>query len=101
MKTEQRNNNNQELFTTLDAYLSGYLVLKGFQPTLLSAKGAEKIVFAFHSTPELFESINDYNSGAMVGALHLAVTIKGLKSRIHSIRRYDNEQRYYSSDSKT
>jgi len=100
MKTEQKNNN-EELFTTLDAYLSGYLVLKGFQPTFISPKGGQKIVFAFQATPELFESINGYNNGAQVGALHFALTIKGLKSQIFSIRRYDNEQRYYSSDFKT
>lgn len=89
---------NQDFFTTLDAYLSGYLALKGFKPNLISQPGRDRIVFSFKSTPELLDTINEYNRGGEIEALHLAVTIKALKSQIHSTRRSkDYEKRKYLS----
>ena len=80
-----------QTFTTLDAYLSGYLALKGFKPHLVFQPGKDKVVFSFQNTPELLEVISEYNQGGKVEALNFAVTIKALKSQIHSRRNKDHE----------
>jgi hypothetical protein len=79
-------------FTTLDAYLAGFLTLKGFVPQLIQEK-ANKVVFAFNVSEGLYQGINAYNSGAIVEASRLAFAVKTLKSQIHSMRR-DKEKRY-------
>jgi len=82
-----RRNNEQlnKVFTTLDAYLSGYLTLKNFIPKLIEQ--GEKVVFAFSSSDALYQAIAEYNSGAIVSASQLALAVKTLKSQIHSLRR--------------
>jgi hypothetical protein len=75
----------EKVFTTLDAYLSGYLTLLSFIPRLISQ--GEKIVFSFYASDELYQAINKYNSGATVEASKFAFAIKTLKSQIHSVRR--------------
>jgi len=77
-------------FTTLDAYLAGFLTLKGFVPDLIQEK-ANKVVFAFDVSKELHQAINEYNSGASVEAARLAFAVKTLKSQIHSMRRNKEE----------
>jgi hypothetical protein len=82
-----RKNNEQttKVFTTLDAYLSGYLVLKNFIPKLIEQ--GEKVVFAFNSSEALYRAIAEYSNGAVVPASQMAFSVKTLKSRIHSLRR--------------
>lgn len=75
------------IFTTLDAYLSGFLVLKGFTPSLIPQDNGNKIVFAFHATEDLYQEITNYNTGAKVEADRFALAIKNLKSQIFSLRR--------------
>ena len=79
-------------FTTLDAYLAGFLTLNGFTPKLMQEK-ENKIVFAFEVSDELHKSITEYNAGAFVEASRLAFAVKTLKSQIHSMRR-DKEKSY-------
>jgi hypothetical protein len=81
MKTE---NDDAQDFTTLDAYLAGFLTLQGFIPQLI--KQGPKVVFLFHGTIELQESINAYHSGAEVEAIRLAIAIKALKCQIFSMK---------------
>jgi Domain of unknown function (DUF5659) len=87
-ETQPQDNN----FTTLDAYLSGFLVLKGFRPSLVKSVANSKIIFVFRSTPKLFESISQYGDGSKVEAVKFSTAIKALKSQIHSIRSKDNDQ---------
>lgn len=72
-------------FTTLDAYLAGFLTLRGFSPELVEQ--GSKIVFSFNATDALHKEIADYNAGSMVEACRLAFAIKTLKSQIFSLRR--------------
>ena len=81
----RNNEQTTKVFTTLDAYLSGYLVLKNFIPKLIEQ--GEKVVFSFDASDELYKTINEYNSGALVEASSLALATKALKSQIHSLRR--------------
>jgi len=82
----RRNNEQTEkTFTSLDAYLSGYLTLKGFLPNLILQ--GDKVVFSFPASTELFTAISEYNSGATVEASRLAFATKALKSQIHSMRK--------------
>jgi hypothetical protein len=75
----------EKVFTTLDAYLSGYLTLQGFIPRLIEQ--GNKVVFAFTASDELYQTIAEYNTGARVEASQLALATKTLKSQIHSLRR--------------
>lgn len=75
----------KKVFTTLDAYLSGYLTLKGFNPELIEQ--GNKVVFCFDASETLYKSIAEYNNGARIEASRLALATKALKSRIHSLRR--------------
>jgi len=85
---------NEDVFTSLDAYLSGYLTLKGFIPKLIEQ--GEKIVFSFEVSNELYKAITEYNAGAMVEASRLAFAIKTLKSQIHSMRK--NKENKYAKE---
>jgi hypothetical protein len=72
-------------FTTLDSYLAGWLVSKKHTPQLIEQ--GNKIVFYFNASDELFQDLDEYNAGAMIEASRFAFLIKGLKSRIHSLRK--------------
>lgn len=66
----KKNNEQQEkVYTTLDAYQSGFLTLRGHTPDLIEQ--GDKIVFRFSSSEEFLKDLSDYNSGAMVEALKL------------------------------
>ena len=78
-------------FTTLDAYLAGFLVLSGFKPDLIEQ--GPKVVFSFTKTDALLDALSQYNAGATVEAVRFALTIKTLKSQIFSMRR-NKEYRY-------
>jgi hypothetical protein len=83
MKKDSKKSNGS--YSTMDAYQSGYLTLKGF-PVQLIPQG-NKVVFFFEASPELYKAIEDYNAGATVEAVRLALATKALKTRIHSIRK--------------
>jgi hypothetical protein len=71
-------------FTTLDAYVAGFLTIKGFVPDLVQE--GPRVVFSFPSSPKLLETLSQYNSGALVPAAQLALATKSLKSQIHSLK---------------
>ncbi len=82
-----RKNNGQaaKVYSTLDAYQAGFLTLRGHIPDLRDQHG--KVVFFFVQTDSLLKALLDYNNGAMVEASRFALSIKALKSQIHSMRR--------------
>lgn len=84
----------EKVFTTLDAYLSGFLTLKGFTPELVDQ--GDKVVFVFSASDGLYQAISEYNSGATVEAVRLVLATKALKSQIHSLRR-NNEKRHQTT----
>jgi hypothetical protein len=82
----------ENVYTTLDCYQAGYLVLQGHAPEFRSE--GPKVVFAFKATPILFKHISDYQNGSSVDALRLANTIKLLKSQIFSKKKNVGEGYY-------
>ena len=82
-----RRDNDQTVtaYTTLDAYQAGFLTLRKHIPKFVEQ--GSKIVFSFTASDELYHDIADYNSGAVVEALRLALAVKTLKSQIHSMRK--------------
>ena len=78
-----------KVFTTLDAYIAGFLRLQGHVPDLVPQNG--KVVFSFSATEELYHDLMRYSSGTLVEARSFAFAVKQLKSEIHSQRR-DNGQ---------
>ncbi len=94
---------NQERWSTLDSYVTGFLVTRGFQPSLIPQNGhRSKIAFSFPATPELYKALHEYSNGAMVEAARFALTVKALKSQIFSMktnnepRGEENEPRSFS-----
>jgi hypothetical protein len=75
----------EKVYTTLDAYLAGFLALRGHIPQLVNQRG--KVVFLFLQSEELLAKLTDYNTGAEVEAARFAFMIKTLKSQIHSMRK--------------
>ncbi len=78
-------------FTTMDAYVAGYLVLKGFSPALITQNSGSKIIFSFPDSEQVQKEIFDFNAGAVVNARQFSFTIKNLKSKIFSIK-MENEK---------
>ncbi len=78
-----------QIYTTLDAYQAGYLILKGHTPKLINQNN--KVVFTFPVTENLYKNLSDYNNGDLVEALRLATTIKELKGRIFSLKTHPYE----------
>jgi hypothetical protein len=81
----KNNEQAEKLYTTLDAYQSGFLTLRGHYPKLADQNG--KIIFVFAVSDEFLKDLADYNNGATVEAFRLASAIKTLKSQIHSVRK--------------
>lgn len=72
-------------YSTLDAYVAGFLSLKGHAPSLVDQGG--KIAFVFPLTADLRRSLDEFNSGSMVKASAFVFEIKSLKSQIFEVRR--------------
>ncbi len=69
-------------YRTLDVYVSAWLILQGFSPTLINE--GHKIVFSFPPSKKLLDAISKFNDGAMVEASKFVLTIKNLKAQIFS-----------------
>jgi hypothetical protein len=69
-------------YRTLDVYISSWLILHGFHPSLENE--GNKIVFSFPPSKELFEKIEQYNFGASVEVARFVLTVKNLKAQIFS-----------------
>jgi hypothetical protein len=81
-------------FTTLDAYLAGFLVLRGFTPHLVSQQG--KVVFCFEDSRKTQGAILEFHAGATVGASLFTAAVKALKGKVHDMRR-DNGDGFSSA----
>ncbi len=73
-----------KVFTTLDAYQAGFLLLKGYLPEL--TEQGEKVVFVFCANEALYRDLANYAAGALVRASEFATAIKGLKAEIYALR---------------
>jgi hypothetical protein len=74
----------EKVYTTLDAYQTGFLTLKGHSPKLIPQD--DKIVFLFEATDAFYRDLAEYNGGALVNASKFAMTIKALKSQIIGLK---------------
>ncbi len=77
MKNGSRND-----YRTLDVYLSAWLILQDFRPTLINE--GSKIVFSFPASGNLFDAISKFNNGAMVEVARFVLTVKNLKAQVFS-----------------
>jgi len=82
----------EETWTTLDSFVSGFLVTRDFTPTLIPQSGSKKVAFSFPATPELYRALREYNDGATVCAVRFAASVKMLKSQIFSMRKSEEER---------
>ena len=87
----KRNEEEEKVYTTLDAYQAGFLTLKGHLPKLIEQ--GEKVVFLFKVKNTLYNDLTEYNCGALIEASKFAMAIKALKSQIISLK-MDKGQRY-------
>jgi hypothetical protein len=76
-------------WTTLDCYIAGFLYLKNFNPQLILQN--TKVVFAFDVCKELVQALEDYNTGAQIGAQKLAQAVKTLRAQIYSLKMNNEE----------
>lgn len=79
------------VYTTLDSYQAGFLVIKGFRPSLRKSGASQKIVYEFQASEDLYDTLAEYHNGAIVEALQFALSVKTLKSQIFSMRRSEDE----------
>jgi hypothetical protein len=75
----------KEIYSTLDAYQAGFLQIKGHIPELIEQ--GSKFAFCFKASKDVYKDLNDYQNGASIEAVKFAMTIKQLKTQIHSLRR--------------
>lgn len=87
-------------FRTMDAYVSAYLTMKGFNHGLVN-DGPNKYTFLFDASPDLYEEITNYNNGANVEASRFASTIKLLKGEIFSMRKDKESDRWNGNNPRT
>jgi len=79
-----KNEQSEKVYTTIGAYQAGFLTLKGFNSKIIRRE--DKFVFAFSVSDALYQTISEYKSGAMVGAVRFAVVAKNVESQILSAR---------------
>jgi len=81
-------NEEQSLYRTLDAYQAAFLSTREHKPKLIEQ--GNKILFAFSDSDKLHRDLFDYHNGARISAIRFTLVVKGLKSRIFSMKK-DNE----------
>ncbi|MGD9579708.1 MAG: DUF5659 domain-containing protein [Syntrophorhabdus sp.] len=67
-------------FSTLDIYLSAFLLLYYLEPILEIRNG--KVVFTFESTDRLYQLMNLYNSDEQVPVATFSTQIKTLRGKM-------------------
>lgn len=72
-------------FSTPDSFQSAYLVFRKFRPELINEGG--KIIFSFEASDDLYGALDDYAAGGEVPAAQFSQLVKGLKSRIFSMKK--------------
>lgn len=75
----------QKLFETTDLYLAAAIsIFAAITPELKIIN--HKVIFVFPASDEVYKVINEYDTGAMVKAVHFASVVKNLESQALSIR---------------
>lgn len=74
----------REKFSTLDLYLSAFLILRGFEPELKNHAG--KVSFDFTISDDLFKAMQDYNSDELIPVAGYVTSIRRLRSQMLSAR---------------
>lgn len=77
-KSQQRD------FSTVDIYLSAFLLICGIQPELEVRNGT--VIFTFPTTDKLYEYIFMYNSNADVKAGTFVTAVKTLRGQMLTLR---------------
>lgn len=77
-KTEQRR------FSTMDIYLSAFLLIYGIQPEFEVKNGT--VIFTFPATDKLYEYIFMYNSNTEVKAGTFVTAVKTLRGQMLTLR---------------
>ena len=79
-------------FSTLDIYLSAFLLLHNVEPSLEIRNG--KVIFVFESTDGLYRLMNDFNSNEPVEVADFTTAIKTLRGKMLSAKEgiTDNEK---------
>lgn len=73
-------------FTTLDAYVGGFLTMRGFQPELVEERSG-KIALRWPATGPLYEALHELNSDVQVPAMSLLSAVKSLKGRVITLKK--------------
>ena len=77
---------NMEYFTTLDAYVGGFLTMRGLQPELIEERSG-KIALRWTATDNLYQALHDLNSDIPVASMSLITAIKTLKARVMTLKK--------------
>ena len=75
---------NEKRFTTLDLYLSAFLLICGIQPELEVNNG--RVIFTFLANGALYEAIMLYNSNTEVHVADFVTATKTLKGQMLTLR---------------
>lgn len=76
-------------FTTMDAYVGGFLILRGFPPELVE-ESTGKISLRWEATNALYQALNDLNNDVPVAAMSLLSAVKALKGRVITMKKMRN-----------
>lgn len=88
-KDKDQEDQTEKVYTTLDAYISGFLKVREHNPEAFQEDN--KVGWSFVASDKLFKDLDDYHNGATIEAARLIFAIKTLKSQIHTMRREKEE----------
>lgn len=74
----------QEVFSTLDVYLSSFLLICGMRPNLEVRNGT--VIFTFSANDELYKWMFLYNSNTEVKVGDFVTAIKTLRGQMLTLR---------------
>jgi hypothetical protein len=72
------------MFSTLDLYLSAFLLISGYQPNLEVQNGI--VIFTFPNDDELYKLMFLYNSNADVKVGEFVTAVKTLRGQMLTLR---------------
>lgn len=75
-------------FTSLDIYLSAFLLLQGIQPNLENHNG--KVIFRFPVSHDLYKQMTSYSNNEVVCAADFVTAIKTLRGQMLTMRGKNN-----------
>lgn len=72
------------VFSSLDIYLSAFLLIYGIEPTLELKNG--RVIFKFPATGQLYEAALLYNSNIEIGVADYVTAVKTLRGQMLTMR---------------